>query len=572
MILAALKVAARHQRDAAVPKDFVAAIAYVPGCTASQLFECLGSQLATAPISDADPVNTISPDAVKLFEQAYEEAASLGDRVIGTDHLLLAIAKPGVLSDMKCASYHVLLQKVRKLRSLGVGPDSHKRHAFAARLVRQIKKAFQGAVNLYKLHVQLSAMHPKVVGDPHSIYDRIRNIAPVRRDPILPGWVVTGYAEASAALRDSRFSNEPRSSRTPSATMEIDRLPAGAVRRQLGVIADVLTQMIVFSDPPLHPNLRTQMGQTLSPRAIAAMRERVQAIADELIDAAAPHGRMDLVQDFAYPLPLLVVAEMLGFRRADQARLRRWTEIFDVMISFRTTFEQDLESRRSMIEMRQYFDEIVAELRGTPNASMLSRLIHHPDPVAPIDLDTLFANCVFILAAGHETTASVIGSGMLALLRHPDQLQRLIDDPSLLPNAIEELLRLETPVQWTARRAKEELELGGVKIPRNALVAISLGAANHDPRQFSDPHRLDIARKDANKHLAFSGGNHFCLGAGLGRLELTVAFATLLRRCKNLRVAEGFEAKWRKGHTLRALEHLRITFDVAKPEPVAVGE
>jgi cytochrome P450 len=335
------------------------------------------------------------------------------------------------------------------------------------------------------------------------------------------------------------------------------------VRRDLCVIANVLTKMMVFSDAPGHSRMRNQLGQMFSPRNVAGLRDRIQQIADELIDAVSARRKMDFVQDFANPLPLLVVADIMGFRREDKVDLKRWSDVFGVMLSFSTTIRQDLEGRAAMLEMRQYFDRIVDDLRREPNDSMLSQLITPRDGTAPIDFDELFANCVFLLAAGHETTASTMSSGIrLLLTKHPGELQRLIDDPSLIPNAAEELLRMESPVQWTSRRAKEDLELGGQKIAKNSMVMISMGAANRDPRQFPDPHRLDITRKDANRHLAFSGGNHFCLGAGLARIELQVGLSSLLRRLKNLCIEDGFEVEWRKGHTLHAFDHLPMTFEM----------
>jgi hypothetical protein len=341
------------------------------------------------------------------------------------------------------------------------------------------------------------------------------------------------------------------------------------VRKDLCVIANVLTKMMVFSDPPTHSQMRNQLGQMFSPRNVSGLRDRVQAIADELLDAVIASGKMDLMYDFAVMLPLLVVADILGFRREDRHDLKRWSDVFGTMLSFTTTIGQDLESRRAMLDIRAYFDRIVEDLRRNPNDTLLSQIITPRDNSQPMDLDELFANCVFLLAAGHETTASTIGSGLRLLMKYPTELQRLRDDPSLIPNAVEELLRMESPVQWTSRRTKEDLELGGQQIAKNTMVMVSMGAANRDARQFPDPHRLDITRSNANRHLAFSGGNHFCLGAGLARIELAVGFATLLRRVKDLRIEPDFEVTWRTGHTLHAFDRLPMTFTPVQPDFVA---
>lgn len=553
LILRALEEAARQGRAAAEPMDFVAAIPLVPESSAAQFLGKKGS----IPDSVA-PVNALSAETKKLFEQAYEESAQLNDRVVGTDHLLLAMCR-AKLVDMPYETVHA---KIKRARRVGFGPDvpMTKVNPIAA-VARQTKTAIANLAKLYKIHVKLSAIHPKVVTDPYPFYDKLRAISPVRRDPLLPAWVVTGFPEVVAVFRDQRFSSEPRSNRTKSGTMEVEALPDGPVRRDLCVIANVLTKMMVFNDPPNHSRMRNQLGTMFSPRNVKNLFPIVQQITDEMIDEVAASGKMDLIQDFAYPLPLLVVAEIMGFRREDKVQLKRWSDVFATMLAFQTTIRQDLHGRQCMIEMREYFDKIVAELKAHPNDSLLSQILTPEGGSEPMDLDELFGNCVFLLAAGHETTTSVMGNGVLALLKHRDQMQKLMADPSLMPNAVEELLRFESPVQWTSRRAKEDLELAGVKIAKNSMVMVSMGAANRDARQFPEPNKLDITRQNANKNLAFSGGNHFCLGAALARIELQVGLTELLKRLKNIRVKEGFAVTWREGHTLHSFDSLPIEFD-----------
>jgi pimeloyl-[acyl-carrier protein] synthase len=329
--------------------------------------------------------------------------------------------------------------------------------------------------------------------------------------------------------------------------------------------------MMVFSDPPVHSRVRNRMSEVFSPRNVQAMRPRVERIAKELLDDAvaknmvsgADHASeqrgFDFIKDFASPLPLLVVCDILGFPRADRHDIKRWSDAFAMLLSFRTTIAEDLYVRKCLVEMRGYFERVVADFRSNPNDSLVSRL---SDPAAsPMDLDELFGNCVFLLAAGHETTTSVMANGLCALLRDRGVLQAVLADPSLIPNACEEMLRMESPVQWTSRRAKEGLELAGCKIEKNAMVLISIGAANRDPRQFPDPDRFDPAREDAAKHLAFSGGNHFCLGAGLARMELQVGIIAALTQLKNLRIAPGFKPSWRRGTTLHSIGSLPVLFE-----------
>jgi cytochrome P450 len=566
VVRGALGGAAREGKAAATPRDFIRAFAFEPACSAAQILKRLDAFESCEPAT-AEPINAISPESMKVVEQAYEESALLNDRLVGTDHLLLALLALNEAPELqaKGVSYDRAIREVKRLRSWGLGPDFPPPQGTVGphvAIAKRVKKAVGNAIKAYKVYGQLSAMHPKLVTDPYPMYKRLRAKGIVRRDPLLPAFVVTGYAEVSQVLRDQRFSSEPRSNRTKSGTMEVDFLPAGPVRKDLCVIANVLTKQMVFMDPPNHSRVRNQMAQMFSPRNVNTMRDRVQEIADYLIDEVGATGRMDLIEDYAYPLPLLVVAEIMGFRREDKVMLKRWSDVFATMLAFSTTMREDLHARQCMIEMRRYFDEIVAELQARPNGSLLSQLITPKDGSPPIDLDELFGNCVFLLAAGHETTTSVLANGVRALLKDEPQLKMLMDDPSLMVNAVEELLRYESPVHWTSRRAKEDLELGGVQIPKNSMVMISMGAGNRDERQYPDPDRLDITRANAKTNLAFSGGNHYCLGAQLARIELQVGLSTLLKRCKNLRMQPGFEVTWRPGTTLHSFESLPMLFDV----------
>jgi hypothetical protein len=567
VILRSLEDASRHHRLTAEPQDLLAGIVRTPHCAATHLLRERSFQAAGQSTGDEKltPAAELSAAAVCVVEQAYRESVGLKDRVVGTDHLLLALLKlhPG-LPPLSGVRYDQVLAGIRKLRRLGIGPDAPIASLNpVAGLARRLRSALRVLPQLYKLYVQLSAAHPRLVTDPYPLYDRMRRRGVVRRDPIMPLWVVTGYAEVAQVFRDPRFSSLPLSHRSPNGLLEIGELPAGPVRGQLGVITNVLTRMMVFSDDPAHARTRAQLGQMFSPRNVAGLRPAVQQIADELIDAVVGAGRMDFIRDFACPLPLYIVSDVLGLRRSDWRQLKEWSDVFGTLLSFRTTLEQDLHARSAMMEMRRYFDDVIAGVRAQPDASLLSQLVNPPAGATQIDLDDLFGNVVFMLAAGHETTTSVLGNGLRALLNHPDQLQRLQEDPSLINTAVEELLRLESPVQWTRRRATEDVELGGQLIQQGDVVIVSMGAANRDPRQFPDPHRLDVTRKDASKNLAFSGGSHYCLGAGLARIELQVGLTTLLRRLCDIRVVEGFKLNWRKGHTLRSFDSLPITFRVA---------
>ena len=279
--------------------DFVVAVSQLPDCSAAQILNRLNIPIASQRHLGAQPVNAISPVALRLIEQACEESANLRDRHVGTDHLLLALVQTRSSTDAKLNQLIAaqVRREIQLLRTLGFDPDA----------ATPSTGIHAPAAVSSKNPDQFTVLNPALIGDPYPLYDRIRPIAPVYRDPLMPLWVVTGYPEAAAVFRDPRFRNEPRSNPSSSSAADAQLPPAGPVRRDLCVIADVLTKMLVFSEPPLHSAMRNQLGRMFSPRNVGALRDRVQAIADQLIDAIAPRGRMELIDDFAVPLPLLVV-------------------------------------------------------------------------------------------------------------------------------------------------------------------------------------------------------------------------------------------------------------------------
>jgi cytochrome P450 len=318
---------------------------------------------------------------------------------------------------------------------------------------------------------------------------------------------------------------------------------------------------MIFLDAPEHTRVRNLMNAAFTPRAVEAMRPRIQRMADGLLDAAVAKGSLDLILDFALQLPIIVICEMIGFPPADRDQLKKWADAVSHVLALGCTMRQEVDARRAMIEMRAYFDRILEQWRQEPgDNNLLSMLLKSGYPANEEEQRELFSNCVFLLGAGHETTTSTIGNGFRILLAHRDQLERLQADPKLIAGAVEELLRFESPVQWTSRQAKEDVEVGGVTIAAGESVLISLGAANRDPRQFSDPDRLDVTRKDAHRHLAFSGGIHFCLGAALSRVEAQVGIGTLLRRLPKLKIDTNEPLRWKSGSTIRTLESLPAVF------------
>lgn len=362
----------------------------------------------------------------------------------------------------------------------------------------------------------------------------------VHPDPESDGWIVSGYDAAMAALKDPRLSADKFSH----------------IAREIPVF-QLLSRMMVFVDPPDHTRLRGLVTRAFTPRVVESLRGTIQRITDDLLEAVEPAGRMDAIADLAYPLPITVIAELLGVPTEHRERFKRWSD--DLFAALEFSPDQDLTAlERSLAEMSAYFRARFAALRSAPGDDLLTALVQAREREDRLSEDELLANALLLLAAGHETTTNLIGNGLRALLLHPDQWARLRENPSLLPSAVEEALRFDPPVQWTSRIAQEPLTLAGVAIPAGAFVSICLAAAGRDPDVFPDPDRLDIGRA-GNKSLAFGFGPHYCLGAALARLEGQIVLGTLARRFPDLRL-ESESAQWLPLTTFRALKALPVTW------------
>ncbi|MEX0785997.1 MAG: cytochrome P450, partial [Dehalococcoidia bacterium] len=289
------------------------------------------------------------------------------------------------------------------------------------------------------------------------------------------------------------------------------------------------------------------------------MRSHIQEIVDGLLDQVQDKGSMDIIEDLGYPLPVIVIAEMLGIPPEERADFKRWSDDIVATLGGPMAAPDTLErAAKSGMEMAQYFREHIAELRKSPKDDLLSGLIAAEERGEVLSEQELLATCMLLLAAGNETTTNLIGNGMLALLRNPDQLQKLRDDPSLIEPAIEELLRYDGPVQATGRVATEDIEFDGRMIEKGQIAFTIIGAANHDPAVFDNPGQLDITRRD-NPHVAFGYGIHFCLGAPLARAEGQIALGTLLRRMPELRMTSD-DVEWGGSFILRGLKALPVAF------------
>jgi hypothetical protein len=394
--------------------------------------------------------------------------------------------------------------------------------------------------------LSFNPMDPEFVADPYPMYHRLRAEDPVHRSP-LGFWVLTRYEDVVAVLRDPRFAKEAI---------------AAFVARRIGVDATVgIGVSMLDRDPPDHTRLRSLVSKAFTPRVVEGIRPRIQEIVDDLLDRAEDQGAMDLIEDFAYPIPVIVICEMLGVPVADHERFRGWS--LDLARGLDATLlgpQSDValrasDSRRALAD---YFRELIAERRDSPRGDLLSALIAAEEAGDKLSENELLATCILILVAGHETTVNLLGNGTLALLRHPEQLRLLRDSPGVIGTAVEELLRYDGPVQRTARVPSADATIDGRKIEAGEMVMPFIGAADRDPAHFPDPDRLDLARAD-NRHVAFGMGIHFCLGAPLARLEGQLAINTMVHRFPKLSLATD-RPQYRQSLTLRGLTSLPVTF------------
>ncbi|MFI1648438.1 cytochrome P450 [Streptomyces avidinii] len=390
---------------------------------------------------------------------------------------------------------------------------------------------------------------PAFVADPFPLYRQLREEGPVRRVVIAGGldaWLVTRYEDGLAALSDTRLSSDVR-----------DASDARILRQLPETERESMLSNMLRSDPPDHTRLRRLVSKAFTARRVAGMRPRIQSITDRLLDDIAPAGRADLVADFALPLPVTVISELLGVPVDDRHEFQDWT---DRMIRRGAEPPDPAVVNEAWEHMRAYVTGLIHAKRAHPGDDLLSGLVTARDEEQRLSEDELVAMVFLLLAAGYITTVNLIGGGIAMLLAEPGQLDLLRSDPGLLPGAIEEFLRYDGPVSpGIARFAREDVEIAGVSVPRGATVLIGSAVADRDPARFPDPDRLDITRQD-NAHLAFGHGIHYCLGAPLARLEGQIAIGTALRRLPGLALAVPPDRiSWRPGG-LRGPESLPVTF------------
>jgi cytochrome P450 len=395
-------------------------------------------------------------------------------------------------------------------------------------------------LSLYRL------LEPQVLADPYPLYERLRREDPVHWDPYLHSWVVTRYTDVITVLRD--FS----AARTPTP----EQLSAIGLSK-LTPLARVMVKQMLFLDPPSHSRIRGLAACAFTPARVSALRNRIQELADNLLDKVAPNGRMDVLSDFAEPLPAIVTSELFGVSTEFAMQLKTWSAKFAEMLG---NFQHNPDRIPSMLEtienLTQFFRKAVEEQKRNPCPGLVHSLVGAELEGDRLTEEEIIANCIITLVGGLETTTNLIGNGILTLLRHPEEMRRLRSDPGLIVSAVEELLRYESPSQHTARLAPADVELGGKKIRKRQAVIAVMGAGNRDPERFPDPNRLDLARQD-NRHLAFGWAAHFCFGAPLARIEGQTAISTLLKRFPGIAL-ESAPIVWRENLGLRGLKALHV--------------
>jgi hypothetical protein len=398
------------------------------------------------------------------------------------------------------------------------------------------------ALSLYHL------LDPDVLANPYPLFRRLRTEDPVHWDVFLHAWVVTRYADVLEVLHT--FSADRTHTPEKLKSMGLSAM---------GPIAQLMVKQMLFMDPPAHTRLRSLASQAFSPARVAVLRTHIREIVNRLLDAVQDKGEMDVIRDLAEPLPAIVTAEMLGVPISDRLQLKDWSADFAEMLgNFQHNPEHAPRMLRSVQDMSAYFRDCIRRQQEHPQEGLVRSLV-----TAEVDGDRLteeevVANSIVTMVGGQETTTNLIGNGLLTLLRNPGELMRLQENPSLIPAAVEEMLRYESPSQHTGRLAPRDVTLGGRMIQKGQAVMAVMAAANRDPERFPDPDRFDVARPD-NRHLAFGYAAHFCFGAALARVEGQEVFEALIRRLPDLELQSG-SLTWRNNLGLRGLAGLPVRF------------
>jgi pimeloyl-[acyl-carrier protein] synthase len=392
---------------------------------------------------------------------------------------------------------------------------------------------------------------PEVLANPYPLYRRIREFEPVHWDPFLHAWVVTTYAEVVTVLTRCKAARTP----TPE---HMDAMGLAV----LGPYAEMMRRQILFMDAPAHTRIRSICAVAFTPRRVDLLRERLQQIADSLIDRVSPLGKMDVVADFAGHFPSLMLAALIGVPAEDHLQLRAWAASFGELVGNTEHDPDRIPALTAGLEaLREYITAEVLSQQTNPREGLISTLLEAEIDGARLTRDEVVANTILMLGGGSDEMSNLIANGLFTLLSNPAEQARLTAHPEIIQTAVEELLRSESTTQYTGRIAPEDMTLSGKQIRKGEAITAVLAAANRDPQRFPNPDQLDLTRTD-NRHVAFSWAAHYCLGAPLVRMAAAIAFSTLLRRLPGLTLV-GNLPKWRAMAAMRALQSLPVTFQSA---------
>lgn len=386
--------------------------------------------------------------------------------------------------------------------------------------------------------------------NPYPVYDELRATTPIFYWEPWKIWFFTRYEDVNTLLRDRRLGRTMQHILPP----EQRYVPPAAIEP-----FERISQHSMFDkEPPEHTRLRGLVHKVFTPKRVESLRGQIQVICNQLLDEVMDKGEIEVLNDFAVPLPVNVISELLGVPESDRHLLRPWSNNIVAMYELDHTPEQERLAVQSSIEFADYLRHLAADRRANPQDDLITALVQVEEAGERLTMDELISTCVLLLNAGHEATVNVVGNGLWALLQHPEQMQKLVENPVLIPTGIEELMRFDTPLQLFRRWVLEDMEYGGYSFKQGDELGFMFGAANRDPLRFNAPNSLDVTRQD-NPHITFGGGVHYCLGAPLARLELQIAYQTLLNRLPNLRLA-GDVPQFKDAYVIRGLHDLRLRF------------
>ena len=391
--------------------------------------------------------------------------------------------------------------------------------------------------------------NPKFHSNPYPLLDRLRQEDPIHKS-IFGTWIITRYADAVSILNDKRFNvdNLPERLQLKSAYLK---------EGDLQTLSQTIDQWFLFLNPPDHTRLKRLVTPSFSPNAVDAIRQKIQAIADDLLGKVKQKGEMDIIKDLASPLSALIIAEIFGLPKEDYEKLIYWSSEEFFILQQPWSLEAYQHQNQVMIENKEYLVEKVAERKKQPNDGLISYLINQKDIENQLTEEEIISTCILINTGAQDSTRSLIGNGILALLSHPESLVYLQQNPKEIKNAVEEFVRYDSPIQSVARRPIEDVEIAGKIIPSGDTVIVHIGAANRDPEEFTNPNQLDFTRR--NRHLAFGGGIHHCLGIFLAKLEAQIAINTLIQNLPDICINTD-KLEWHESIALRGLKKLPVKF------------